>query len=36
MGGEESSKWQEPRTMYEWLVPLILRQGVVRADPELL
>jgi hypothetical protein len=32
--GDEPSKQQEPRTLYEWRIPLIPRQGVARVDPE--
>jgi hypothetical protein len=31
---DEPSKRQEPRTMYEQLIPLVLVQGAVRVDPE--
>jgi hypothetical protein len=31
---DEPSKWQEPRTMYERLIPLVRVQGSVRVDPE--
>jgi hypothetical protein len=31
---DEPSKRQEPRTLYEWHVPLVPHQGVVHADPE--
>jgi hypothetical protein len=31
---DEPSKRQEPRTMYERLIPLVRVQGSVRVDPE--
>jgi hypothetical protein len=31
---DEPSKQQEPCTTFEWLVPLLPVQGVVRTDPE--
>jgi hypothetical protein len=34
IAGDEPSKWQEPRMIYERLVPLIPHHGVVRVDPE--
>jgi hypothetical protein len=32
--GDKPSMWQEPRTTYERLIPLVPRQGAMRADPE--